>query len=151
MSRHRYDTVELTKMPDTIGAQCNPRLALEVGLNPSGAHLTALSASFDEFYRVKRSSATPRRDRTKRKKLGEFGEVAFVTPAEPGEIMKTVETLIEQKSKAFARMGVGNIFAPEGCRAFFLDLATNKRHPRMSAGSRWARSRRRSISGWPSA
>jgi len=134
--RHRHDMVELTKMPDMVGAQRNPMLALEVGLNPSGAHLTELQASWDEFYQAKRSSATRRRDRTKRKKLGEFGAVAFVTPAEPDEIAKTFETLIEQKAKAFARMGVGNIFAREGCRAFFLDVATNPRTRHLTHVSR---------------
>src|SRR5262245_56062594 len=83
MRRHPYDMVELMKMPGLVGTQRNPMLALAVGLNPSGAHLTELAATWDEFYQAKRSSATRRRDRTKRKKLGEFGEVAFVTPAEP--------------------------------------------------------------------
>ena len=56
------------------------------------------------------SSETRRRDRTKRKKLAEFGEVRMVTPQEPAEIIRTLQTLIEQKSKSFARMGVANLF-----------------------------------------
>jgi CelD/BcsL family acetyltransferase involved in cellulose biosynthesis len=136
MGCHRHDLIELTKMPDMVGTQRNPMLALEVGLNPSGAHLTELAGSWDDFYQAKRSSATRRRDRTKRKRLGEFGEVAFVTPAQPDEITRTFETLIAQKSKAFARMGVTNIFAREGCRAFYLDLATNPRTRQLTHVSR---------------
>src|SRR5262249_50537797 len=65
--RHRHDVVELTKMPEAVGAQPNPFLALDVGLNPSGAHVAELRGSWDEFYGAKRSSQSRRRDRSKRK------------------------------------------------------------------------------------
>jgi CelD/BcsL family acetyltransferase involved in cellulose biosynthesis len=123
----RHDLVELKKMPETVGAQSNPFVRLDVGLNPSGAHLMPLNGTWDEIYNAKRSSATRRRDRTKRKRLGEFGEVAFVTPQEPDEIARTLETLVVQKSKSFARMGVANIFALPGRRDFFFALATDPR------------------------
>jgi CelD/BcsL family acetyltransferase involved in cellulose biosynthesis len=122
-----HDLVQLTKMPETIGAQPNPFLHLEVALNPSGAYLTQLAGTWDEFYSAKRSSATRRRDRTKRKRLAEQGEVRFVTPQDADEGTRTVQTLIAQKTKAFARMGVPNLFARPGYTAFFLDLATNPR------------------------
>jgi CelD/BcsL family acetyltransferase involved in cellulose biosynthesis len=121
----RHDVVELTKMPDMVGAQRNPLLALGVGLNPSGAHVMDLNATWDELYNAKRSSATRRHDRSKRKRLAEMGEVNFVTPAEPQEIARTLHILIAQKTKAFARMGIGNMFAREGYRDFFLELATH--------------------------
>jgi CelD/BcsL family acetyltransferase involved in cellulose biosynthesis len=120
-----HDLIRLTKMPETIGAQPNPFLHLDVALNPSGAYLTHLAGTWDEFYSAKRSSATRRRDRTKRKRLAEHGEVRFVTAQDAAESTRTMQTLIEQKSKAFARMGVPNVFARPGYGAFFLDLATN--------------------------
>jgi CelD/BcsL family acetyltransferase involved in cellulose biosynthesis len=125
--QHRHDLIELTKMPERVAAQANPFVWLDVGLNPSGAHFTPLQGSWDEFYHAKRSSATRRRDRTKRKRLGEFGEVRFITAQEPDDVARTLEILIEQKSKAFARMGVPNIFGRFGHREFFFDLATNPR------------------------
>jgi CelD/BcsL family acetyltransferase involved in cellulose biosynthesis len=128
LQRHgdlRHDIVELTKMPKTVGAQENPLLALEVGLNPSGAHLAHLGATWEEYYAARRSSATRRRDRTKRKKLGEYGAVRMVEPGEAHEIAGTLETLVAQKSRLFARMGVANMFARPGHKDFYLDLATN--------------------------
>ena len=80
--RLRYDFVNLTKMPETVGAQPNPMLQLGVTVNPSGAYLTHLTGDWETFYAAKRSSATRRRDRTKRKRLAEFGEVRLVNPAE---------------------------------------------------------------------
>jgi CelD/BcsL family acetyltransferase involved in cellulose biosynthesis len=123
----KYDLVELTKMPETVGAQANPFLHLDVGLNPSGAYLTHLTGTWEEFYTAKRSSATRRRDRTKRKRLAEHGEIRFVDPHDADDIARTLETLIEQKSKAFARMGAQNLFARPGYRDFYFDLATNPR------------------------
>src|SRR3954463_2068621 len=71
----RHDVIALTKMPETVGAQINPFLHFDLGLNPSGAHLMALGRAWEEFYTAKRSSATRRRDRSKRKRLAEHGEV----------------------------------------------------------------------------
>jgi CelD/BcsL family acetyltransferase involved in cellulose biosynthesis len=128
LQRHehlRHDVVELTKMPETVGAQQNPLFGLDVGLNPSGAHLTHLGAAWDAFYAERRSSATRRRDRTKRKKLSEYGAVRMVEPGDADDIARTLDTLIDQKSRLFAHMGVANMFARPGFRDFFLDLATN--------------------------
>jgi CelD/BcsL family acetyltransferase involved in cellulose biosynthesis len=140
----RHDLVALTKMPETVGSQRNPFLDLEVGLNPSGAYLTHLRGTWEEFYTATRSSATRRRDRTKRKRLAEHGEVRFVDPQDAGEAARTLETLIAQKSRAFARMGVQNLFERPGYRAFFLDLATNPQTrslvhvSRLDVGAVWA-------------
>jgi CelD/BcsL family acetyltransferase involved in cellulose biosynthesis len=142
--QHRHDIIDLTKMPVTVGRQDNPFMQLDVGLNPSGAHLTQLQGTWDEFYQARRSSSTRRRDRTKRKRLGEIGEVRFITPQAADDIARTMETLIEQKSKSFAHMGVANIFTPPGHRDFYFDLATNPRTrhlvhvSRLEVGSTWA-------------
>jgi CelD/BcsL family acetyltransferase involved in cellulose biosynthesis len=122
----RHDMVVLEKMPKTVGRQQNPMLALDVQLNPSGAYETALGADWEAFYTEKRSSATRRRDRTKLKKLGELGDVRFAEPS-GDEIATTLDLLIAQKSKSFARMGVPNMFARPGYPEFFRDLALSSR------------------------
>jgi len=122
----RHDMVVLKKMPRMVGLQQNPMLALDVRLNPSGAYETALGADWETFYNEKRSSATRRRDRTKLKKLGELGEVRFVDPSDD-EIAATLDMLIVQKSKSFARIGVPNMFARPGYPEFFRDLALSSR------------------------
>jgi CelD/BcsL family acetyltransferase involved in cellulose biosynthesis len=121
--QHRHDVVVLDKMPNEIGSQANPFLQLAVAPNPSGAYLTALPEDWEAFYTAKRSSATRRRDRTKRKRLAESGEVRMVTAAQPEDVAGTLETLIAQKRKAFARMGVSDIFARPGYCEFFAELA----------------------------
>ena len=131
-------------MPERVGEQANPFLALAVGLNPSNAYVADLFGTWTEFYEAKRSSATRRRDRTKLKRLGEFGEVRFVTPQERGEIERSVDVLIEQKARSFARMGVANMFARPGWSEFFAAVATDERTrglvhvSRLDVGSTWA-------------
>ena len=140
----RHDMIVLEKMPKTVGAQRNPMLVLDVHLNPSGAYEAALGENWDTFYTAKRSSATRRRDRTKVKRLGEMGEVRFADPKDTDEIARTLETLIAQKEKSFARMGVPNMFARPGHAAFFRDIATSERTrslvhlSRLDVGGTWA-------------
>lgn len=123
MSRH--DWIELEKMPQSIGGQINPFFHLPHALNPSGAHIAKLGADWKAFYYDKRSSATRRRDRAKRRHLSEFGEVSFVTCAEPDDVSRTLETLMMQKNRLLARRGIGDMFARPGWREFFLNVATN--------------------------
>lgn len=122
--RLAFDFINLSKMPERVGTQANPMLALGVALNPSGAYLTALEGTWDSFYTAKRSSSTRRRDRTKRKRLTDFGDVRLVNTSDDGDILATLDTLMTQKARSFARMGVTNIFAQPGYGAFYRALAT---------------------------
>jgi len=123
--RLRYDVVHLEKMSATIGGQPNPLLALGVTDNPSGAYATALGDTWDAFYAAKRSSSTRSRDRGKRKKLAEHGAVAFVEPQAADDVLATIDALVDQKSRSFARMGVSNIFARPGYLDFYRALFTD--------------------------
>jgi D-aspartate ligase len=123
-----YDWIEFEKMPQKIGTQVNPFTYLRVTPNPSGAHLTHLAENWEKFYTAKRSSATRRRDRTKRRHMSAYGEIRFVTALAPDDTRRTLETLMEQKSRSLARKGIADIFARPGHREFFLDLASNPEH-----------------------
>jgi CelD/BcsL family acetyltransferase involved in cellulose biosynthesis len=142
--RLRHDWIELEKMPQMVGAQANPFMSLDVTANASGAHLTQLGDDWEKFYFAKRSSATRRRDRAKRRHMSEYGEIRFVTATEVDDARRTLETLIDQKHRAFARRGIRDIFARPGLREFFLDLALNPkiRHrfhiSRVEVGDTWA-------------
>jgi CelD/BcsL family acetyltransferase involved in cellulose biosynthesis len=121
----RYDWIELEKMPPLVGGQANPFCQLAVAANPSGAHATALGSEWKQFYADRRSSATRRRDRTKRKHLSQFGAVEFVTDNAASDIGRTLQILIQQKSRHFAQRGIADMFVRPGWREFFLDVAAN--------------------------
>jgi CelD/BcsL family acetyltransferase involved in cellulose biosynthesis len=122
--RLRFDFVDLQKMAETISGERNPLLSLSTKRNASSAHVATLGGSWDEFYKAKRSSETRKKERKQLRRLGELGDVRFIDVGDTPEIARTIETLLEQKSKAFARMGVEDLFARPGYRAFWLDAAT---------------------------
>jgi D-aspartate ligase len=140
----RHDWIAFEKMPQTVGGQINPFTALDVTVNASGAHLTQLGDDWEKFYYAKRSSATRRRDRAKRRHMSEYGEIRFVTTTEIDDARRTLETLFDQKHRTFARRGIPDIFERQGLREFFLDLASNPhiRHQfhisRVEVGDTWA-------------
>ncbi|HML08604.1 MAG TPA: GNAT family N-acetyltransferase [Xanthobacteraceae bacterium] len=121
----RHDWIELEKMPETIGAQPNPFTYLDVRRNASSAHLMQLGGDWQEFYLAKRSSATRRHDRAKRRRISEHGEIRFLTSVDPEDARHTLETLMRQKSRSLARKGIADMFGPPGRREFFFDLATD--------------------------
>ncbi len=121
-----HDVVELLAMPAKIGTQANPFMELgNTTQHASSAHMTCLKPTWDEFYEAKRSSGSKKRDRQKRRKLDEFGVTEQVVLQDKAEIIETVDTLIAQKSAAFARMGVANMFGKLGMRDFYVALATD--------------------------
>lgn len=122
--RLRFDLVDLQKMAETVGGERNPFLSLATLPNASSAHVATLGRDWDAFYKQKRSSETRKKERKQLKRLAEIGEVRFVDVKDRVQIDRTVETLIQQKAKTFARMGVENLFKREGYRAFWLDVST---------------------------
>jgi CelD/BcsL family acetyltransferase involved in cellulose biosynthesis len=123
--RHRHDLIVLAKMPESFGAQVNPMLTLGGALNPNGAHFATLSEDWDQFYQGRCSRGTRHGDRAKLRRLGQYGEVKLIAPQQAGELSRTLEALFAQKAKAFARMGIPDIFRRAGYREFFLDMAIN--------------------------
>lgn len=121
----RYDWVELEKMPPLVGSQVNPFCQLATAANPSGAHATALGSDWKQYYADKRSSATRRRDRAKRKHLLQFGAIDFVTDTAVSDVARTLPILMQQKARQFAQRGIADMFARPGWREFFLDVAVN--------------------------
>jgi D-aspartate ligase len=121
----RHDWIEFEKMPQKIGTQVNPFTFLGVTPNASGAHLTHLADDWEKFYAAKRSSATRRRDRAKRRHMSDHGDVRFVTASDADDARRTLEMLMTQKRRSLARKGIADIFARPGHREFYFDLASN--------------------------
>jgi CelD/BcsL family acetyltransferase involved in cellulose biosynthesis len=123
--RFRFDLIDLQKMPETVGAQRNPLLELNVMPHPSGAYVATLDRDWEGFYAAKRSSSTRKRERRQLKQLTEHGDVRLAAAQDDKEAAAALETLISQKSRAFAKMGVENLFDRPGYRAFYRDIATD--------------------------
>jgi len=121
--RLRFDLVDLEKMPEQIGEQRNPFIDLAVRKHPSGAYVADLPRDWETLYAAKRSSATRKRERRQLRALADHGALGFVDVQDAGERARTIATLLEQKSRVFARMGVVNPFLSAGHREFYLAAA----------------------------
>jgi len=121
----RHDWIEFEKMPETIGVEVNPFVGLELTPHSSSAHIMQLGGDWETFYRAKRSSATRRHDRSKRRHMAQFGDIRFITTTNAADARATLETLMRQKSLALARKGISDMFARPGYREFFLDFGSN--------------------------
>ena len=121
-----HHIVSLDRMPEHVGTQPNPFMALEGNrFHASFAHKTVLKADWNSYYGEKRSSASKKRDKQKRRKTEELGSVSLVTPSTADARLRALDVLMAQKSTSFARMGVANLFDKPGYRAFYRDLATD--------------------------
>lgn len=122
---YHHDVVLLDKMPAVIGGQENPLLALATMLTPTPAYRTCLGEDWETFYVAKRSSTTRSRDRNKRKRLADKGELRLITATGPEERQSTLKILFHQKSRTFATTGIPDFFAQPGNSDFFLSVAAN--------------------------
>jgi CelD/BcsL family acetyltransferase involved in cellulose biosynthesis len=128
--RLRFDLIDLQKMPEAVGGQRNPFLDLQsfnfqVLPHPSGAYVANLGRDWEQFYAAKRSSATRKKERKQLKHLAELGDLSFVDVRDRDDIVRTLNTLMAQKSRSFAKMGVEDFFARPGYREFFLEVAAD--------------------------
>jgi CelD/BcsL family acetyltransferase involved in cellulose biosynthesis len=129
-ARFRFDLIDLAKMPECVGEQRNPFVDLKVRAHPSRAYAAVLGHDWDTFYAAKRSPSTRKRERRQLRQLAEHGQVCFIDVEGGDERARTFATLLEQKSRVFARMGVDNPFLRPGQREFFLAMAND---PAMAA------------------
>jgi CelD/BcsL family acetyltransferase involved in cellulose biosynthesis len=113
-------------MPECVGEQRNPLMDLNVRPHPSGAYIADLGRNWDKLYAAKRSGPTRKRERRQLRQLAEHGKLRFVDVERTDERTRTVTTLLEQKSRAFARMGIDDPFLRPGHREFFLAMANDR-------------------------
>ncbi len=123
----RHDLIDLDKIPETVGAQANPMLALELTPHANDAYLVHLIGNWDAFYAAKRSASWRKTDGKKRRRLDKQGAVTFATATDRAEIERVIDALIAQKKSSYASLGVANMFEWPGYRDFFLDMASDPR------------------------
>jgi CelD/BcsL family acetyltransferase involved in cellulose biosynthesis len=121
----RFDLIDLEKMPECVGEQRNPFIDLNVRAHPSGAYVADLGRDWDELYAAKRSASTRKRERRQLRQLADHGKLCFIDVEDHDERRRTLTTLFEQKSRAFARMGIDDPFLRSGHREFFLAMAND--------------------------
>lgn len=117
------DLLHFMRMPAELGGIRNPFLHLDTHPNANGAHATRLAPDWQAYYRAKRQSGWRRTDRKKERELAEHGELQFRIAEDAQAVDDLLKVLFEQKREGLAQIGVADMFAPDGVRAFYRDLA----------------------------
>ncbi|MCK9916180.1 GNAT family N-acetyltransferase [Microbacteriaceae bacterium K1510] len=123
--QHRFDMIDMDKMPERVGAQVNPMFNLSVLPRTYGAHATSLGDNWEDFCNAKTTGQTRKRDRRRFRRLTESGEVRFIHARDHAEIADTMDVLINQKRNYFARKGVEDLFTRAGYGAFYRAVVVN--------------------------
>jgi CelD/BcsL family acetyltransferase involved in cellulose biosynthesis len=90
----------------------------------SGAYVATLRGDWEAFHRSRRSAKARRQDRAKLKRLRQHGEVSLAMPRDRVEMESAIDALLAQRSKTFARKGIGNKFSRAGFRNLLVALAS---------------------------
>jgi len=135
-SQMGVDLIDLQRMPETIGEQSNPLLALNPVPHINNAYLTNLIGDWETYYASKRSASTRRTDRKRQKRLAEFGAIQFTTAVGQDQVASCVDALFEHKRAAYSKLGVVNFLQFPGYRDFFVSLATDAQSRRFTHVSR---------------
>ncbi len=113
-----FDAVVLEKQPELIGTQKNPLLYLSCESHASSAHNTQLSMPLDAFVKTRRSNKWFSGLRRKQRRLAEHGKIEFTVLKQDKDVQPAVDTMIQQKSQSYKKLGVADIFEAHGHRDF---------------------------------
>ena len=123
-------------MPKIIGEQANPFCALGVTPHVNDAYLTALGGDWETYYAAKRSAATRKTDRNKRKRLADHGEIRFITAGDRDDVVRTRRCTDRRKAQVLCQARRRQHVRVAGIPRLLPRLATGPRSSRLTHVSR---------------
>jgi len=118
------DVFEFFNQPQAWNGVVNPFAAFEQQISPSPCYRLDLQKDFESLEKARRNPRSIQTLRRKARKLaGEHGETKIASPADPEEFAKVFDGFMEQRAIRFDAMGVQNVFAGTGLRAFLEEVS----------------------------
>lgn len=114
----RVDLMVLQNQPEAWEGTPNPFLVLAHQPSPSPAFRGALGPDFEAILRARIGKETGRKLRQKERALARRGALAFRRADTDGERRRVLEAFFAQKALRMAELGLDNVFAEPGVRAF---------------------------------
>ncbi len=117
------DAFSLTKTLAEIDGVKNPLGLLPHVAHPSSGHAISLDHDdFEVFYASLRSKSTRKRDRQRRRRLDESGDVAFTIPTTRADQHAMLDAILQQKSVWLNERGITDPFGSDEVKAFLHGL-----------------------------
>ena len=117
------DLAHFIRMPMVLDGTTSPFARLSTYPNANHAHATVLGSDWTTYYKQKRGSGWRRTDRKKVERMAERGDLAFRIAEDEQTVEALLSTLFAQKRTGLERIGVADMFAPDGVRDFYRALA----------------------------
>ena len=108
-----------------IGAADNPFHHVAAHPFSAGAHAATLDASWDKFYRSRRSGRARNKNARMEKRLAALGELRFECVEDPAERSELVAWVLDLKHRQLTQTGARNPFGANDVRQFFDRVSAN--------------------------
>ncbi len=125
----RVDLLHLERLPATLGGRPNPAASLGASRFPADSHALTLDRDWDSLYADRCSKRTRQKDRHKLRRLEDLGPVRFEVADTPAARLDLLPVALALKSDGYAALGVPDLFADVGRRAFLEELAARPDSP----------------------
>ena len=119
------DYAYLTRQPAMIGEAENPFHHVASHPFSAGAHAATLDASWDEFYRGRRSGRARNKNARMEKRLAALGELRFDSVDDPAERSELVAWVLDLKHRQLTKTGARSPFGANDVRRFFDRVSAN--------------------------
>ena len=114
-----FDAIFFENQPEFIAKQKNPFLFIPCQPHPSSAHFTRIEGDIESFIKQKRSKKSIATERAKQRRLSSKGVLDFIVASKHEEISPILDTMMQQKSESYRKLGVTDLFNQHQYRAFF--------------------------------
>lgn len=129
--------ISLVKTTSMFMDQPSPLSKLPHHPHPCAAHAVHLpGGSFDDFYAAARSKSTRKRDRQRRRKLEDYGDVRFEIATDTSRQHDLLNVILAQKADWLSARGIKDPFAEDGVHTFLhrlIENRTTRQHLHISA------------------
>jgi len=122
-----HDLIDLDKIPEKVGAQANPMLALELTPHANDAYLVHLTGNWDEFYAAKRFGVVRKTDGKKRRPSRQAGQRHFRDRHRSRRDRAHHRRADRAEEKLLCQPRRRQLFEWRGYRDFFLDWPAIRR------------------------
>ena len=118
------DLFRLTGQPESWSGLANPFARLPHQPSPSFGYHLALGPDADAVIERVVSKDSRKKLRKKERALAEHGAVSFRLARDVAEVERFTDLFLAWKAARFAELGIANVFAEPGTRAFIIEAAT---------------------------
>lgn len=121
-ARPDIDLIRLERLAETHGAARNPLLQLAHRVSPNLALAVDLDGGFDAVLARTSGKRKRKKHRSQTRKFEAAGGYRRLVARTPDEVDRLFGAFLAMKEQRFRKMGIANVFADAGVRAFFTTL-----------------------------